>query len=111
MAARERSEAEFEDAKRRYEELRLAAAEELRKRVTVTYQPVGKYLLVEQIPESERVIDHGKVLAVGPDVSAWVVGSRVTAGHVVAYLHSVAVSGFHVLVHEDSIVAVVTEVP
>lgn len=69
------------------------------------YHPVGKYLLIERLQEYHALsVDHGKVIATGRDVSI-----GVAAGHAVAYTKVTSVGGDRYLVHEDDIVAVVTE--
>ena len=71
-----------------------------------TYQPVGKYLLIERIPDYTSIVEHGKVTAIGRDVSI-----GIPVGHVVAYRGAtITVHDFNLLVHEDDIVAVVTEI-
>lgn len=71
----------------------------------LAHQPVGKYLLVERFQEYTTLsVSHGKVIAMGRDVSIGVL-----AGQAVACTKVTPVGDDRYLVHEDDIVAVVTE--
>lgn len=76
-----------------------------------TYQPVGKYLLIERVDSHDHSVDCGKILAMGLDVFVGATGGNlVGVGQVVACVKVIATIGKdQYLVHSDDIVAVVTE--